>query len=827
MTDNIQDPHYNDTGNTYNPGTAQNPQQPQYNNPQSPEEEEIDIKAIVYTALNNWLLFTISIILLLGLAHLYLKRQPAIYESKASVLIKTDQRAPEEMFLLEDMGFNSMMGKENIDNEIGVLKSPDLIARIITSLELNTVYHREGRFGFYSPELYKNSPLYVRMEGVEPEKIPTRTEFTFTPSGTGFDLQSQYTLQGEEFNHSTTLDTLPTYLELPIGIFYIARQNDHTGQPRQFGNEPLKVSVCNAMQIARSYIQQLDIQPSTKTSTLLDITIKTPHRAKGEDFIAALISEYNRDAVQDKNTIAYNTSVFIEERLREISSELGEVEGQVEQFRQEHKVADIEAQVESYITRGETYETRRMEIETKLNLIRFIDEFIKNPDNRNKSIPNLGIEDPGLVALINEYNTLLLNKERIESSTSAENPSLKQITQQVNNMHQNIAVSLSNEIRAAQIALADLERENTITNKQIGNVPTLERQFTDILRQQEVKSNLYTFLLQKREETNLTQAAVAPKAKIIARPYSGNSPVSPKKPMIYAIFFMLGVALPAAYLFVRNYFRTKIEGVKDLEHLNNATLVGDIMKNDHSATSGENLVVKPDDDSVINEMFRTLRNNLLFMTHERDHNIILVTSTIPKEGKTFISANLARSLSLMDKKVLLIGADLRNPQVGSFLGLNKEPRGLSSYLAGHVNDYNEIIQEAEPNLYVMLSGAIPPNPNELLSNKRTGQMLNTLRREFDYIVIDTAPVGVVSDTFMIARYAHATLYVVRENFSEKDTIHFINNLATDRRLKNIGVVLNQTTLQKGIGAQNYGYKYTYRYKYRYSYGYSQDKENGQ
>ncbi len=789
------------------------------NNPQNGQEEELDLKTIVYTVLSNWLFYTVFIIASLAAGIYYIKTQMPIYESKASVLIKMDQRAPEEMFLLEDLGLSTMMGNENIDNEIGILKSPDLIARIITNLEMNTTYKRATRFGFFSPHLYKNSPLYVRMEGVEPQKINGPITLLFTPEGKGFIVDTEFPSDTERQTKRLYIDTLPAYVNIPAGRFYVTRQKE------EFGETPLLVTVCNAMDIARGNISNLTIQPNTKNSTLLDITIKSPNKAKGEDFIAALISEYNRDAVQDKNTIAYNTSVFIEERLKEISGELGEVEGQVEQFRQKHNVADIEAQVESYISRGETYETRRMEIETQLNLIRFIEDFISTPGNINKSIPNLGIKDPGLANLINEYNSLLLNKERIAESTSADNPSLRQISRQVKNMRDNIIVSVQNEKRASEIALTDLEREHTITNKQIGNVPTLERQFTDILRQQEVKSNLYTFLLQKREETNLTQAAVAPKAKIIARPYSGTSPVAPRKPIIYLVFLMIGIAIPSAFLFIREFFRTKIEGVKDLEALRNVNIIGDIMKTEFKTTETK-VVVKPNDDSVINEMFRTLRNNLLFMTRERDYNIIMVTSTIPKEGKTFISGNLARSLSLMDKKVLLIGMDLRNPQIGSFFGLTKNETGLSSYLAGHVKDYKSLIQELGPNLDILLTGPIPPNPNELLSRKETGQLLNAVRKEYDYVVLDTAPVGVVSDTFMISRYTHATLYVMRENFSHKDTIQFINNMAADRRLKNVGVVLNQTNMQKSFGRYNYGYKYTYRYKYRYRYGYAQDKENG-
>lgn len=772
---------------------------------------ELDIRQMVYIFISKWYLFTISVVILLVAGYLYLKTQTPIYESKASVLIKMEQNAPEELFLLQDMGFS--MGKNNIDNEIGVFKSPDLIARIVTSLELYTTYRYSSRFGFHSPELYKNSPIYVRMEDVEPEKIPGRIHFVFSPKREGYSVDATFSQNGSERSKEVLLDKLPGFIELPIGRFYVAKQEGvaHTGGA-------LEVVISNPTAVAQGYISSLDVTTFTKLSSLLELTLRTENRQKGEEFVMALISEYNTDAVKDKNTVAYNTSVFIEERLKDIARELGEVEEQVEEYRKEFQVADIQTQVGSYIRKNETYDTRRMEIETQLNLVKYIDDFIKNPVNKNKLVPNLGLKDPSLVALIGEYNTLLINRERIEGSTSADNPALKQINQQVNNMHQNIITSLTNEISASRIALSDLERENTITSSRMRNIPTVERGYIDILRQQEVKSNLFVYLLQKREETNLTQAAVAPKAKMIAKPHSGGSPIAPRRTIILAVFLLIGLAIPATILFIIDYFQTKVGGMKDLEGLTNCSIVGDIVKAE-GLNGGLSLVVKPNDDSVINEMFRTMRNNILFMTSERDYNIILITSTVPKEGKTFISINLARSLSLMDKRVLLVGADLRNPQLSRALGIPKREIGFSSYLAGHIQDYNELIEKVEPNFFVIQSGPIPPNPNELISKAKTGEFFNNIRKEFDYIVLDSAPVGVVSDTFLLAKYVHATLFVVREGFSEKDTIQFINNIAKDKRLKNIGVVLNYATFQKSHGRYKYGYKYSYRYRYGYAQGY--------
>lgn len=779
---------------------------------------EIDLKDILYVFLSKWYWFVISAVILTAAGYIYLKRQAPVYETKMSVLIKQEQNAPEEMLLLQDLGLTG--GKNNIDNEIGVFKSPDLVTKIVISQELYTKYHRDSRLNFYHPELYKNAPLYVRLENVKPDSISTHISITFSKSGNGFKAVADYTLNGETKSEKGEITTLPGYLNFAIGKFYVAKQ-----EGIDFGDGDLVVEIQNAAVVAREIIRNLSVSPSTKQSSLLELTLKIENRKKGEDILNALVAEYNKDAIADKNMVAYNTAVFIEERLKDIAKELGEVEVQVESFRKENQITDIPTQATAYLTRNEGYEKKRTEIETQLNLIKYIETFIANPANKNKLIPNLGINDPGLVEVINKYNETLINKERIESSTSENNPAYKNIKMQVESMHENIKASLANERRASEIGIRDLDREFTTTNSKIRNIPTIERQYSDILRQQNVKSNLFVFLLQKREETNLTQAGVAPKAKMIAKPFSGANPVAPKKAIILFVFFLVGLVIPGATIFLLDYFQTKIDGAKDLQKLRGISLVGDIAKVDTTNASNGVVVVKRDDDSVMTEMFRTLRNNLLFMIGEKDQNVILVTSTVPKEGKTFISANLAMSLSLMDKTVLVVGGDLRNPQIFSALGFSRWEKGVSSILAGLEEEYKPLVHEVDKNLYILPAGPIPPNPNELLSKPRLKELIETVKKDYDYIIIDSAPLGVVTDTLMLSKYADATLYVVREGYSEKDTVLFINNLVEDSRIHNAAVVLNQASEGGSSGRYKYGYKYAYSYRYRYGYvrGYGENK----
>ncbi|MEA5005242.1 MAG: polysaccharide biosynthesis tyrosine autokinase [Rikenellaceae bacterium] len=773
------------------------------------ETPEIDIKQLVFIFLNKWYLFTISAVVLLVLGIIYLKFQTPAYQVKTAVLIKEDQNNMQESFLLEDMGMKGF-AKSNIDNEIGTFKSPDMICKIVTDLELYTSYRYVHKTRFYEPDLYKNTPIYVRWEDMEPEKIPCAVKLTFTQkSGGKIKLEAEY--RGE--SKTLTIDKLPSIISLPIGKFYIAKHEGYTMEDR-----PLEVTIINAMSKARGIIGNMNIATTSKQSTQLDISYKTEVRAKGEDFLTALVEEYNRQAAEDKNKVAYNTAVFIEERLKNIAMELGDVEYQVEAFRKQNQVTDLPTQVSSYFTKSSSFDAQSLEIETQLNLITYIQNFISNPENKNKLVPNLGITDPGLISVIQSYNELLMQRERVQSSASEMNPASKQLNSQIATMHESIRASLANEKNASEIALRDLQRENTITTSKIHSIPTVSRQYTDILRQQEVKSALYTYLLQKREETNLTQAGVAPKAKLIARAYSSAGPVSPRRVIVMFVFLLIGLAIPALILFLIDYFQTKITGMGDMANLKDINVIGDIMKIDDFPDHGK-LVVKPNDTSVVNEMFRTMRNNLLFMLSEKEQNVILVTSTIAKEGKSFLAANLARSLSLMDKKTILVGADIRNPKLSHIIGIPKREVGFTSYLAGQIQDHNEIIEQIESNFYALQSGPIPPNPNELLSKRRAGELIHELKKEFDYVVIDSAPVGVVSDTFMLSKYADACIYVVRENYSEKDTVSFINNLVHDKRLRNVAVVLNMAVTPKTQGRYKYGYKYSYRYRYGYAQGY--------
>ncbi len=779
------------------------------------EENQIDIRRYVYLFLSKWYWFVFSVIFFIGFAFLYLKWTRPVYQAKMSVLIKQEQNSQDELFLLKDLGYGS--GKNNIDDEIGVFKSPDLMTKVITSLDLYTSYRQISKFRFYSGEMYNSTPLFIRWEDIEPEKIPSSVTFIITKNGNGIKVNADYFYKGIESSESVKIENLPAFIDLKIGKFSITKNAD-----RPMTSSPLKVVVSNPINVAKGILSGLNIVPVSKMSSLLDITLKIENPQKGIDILNKLLQDYNIDANTDKNMIASNTSIFIGERLKEIAGDLEKVETDVEDFLKRNKVVNLETQAGSYIQRNDTYETQRRDLETKLKLIGYIETFVGNNANRDKVIPNLGTTDPNLTAMISKYNQVLIDKERVQSGTSAENPAYIQYRQQAETMRESIKVSLQNEYRATQIAMQDLDKDNVVTNMRANTLPTVQRQYNEILREQSVKANLFTYLLQKREETNLTQAGVAPKGKQIARAYFAGQ-VSPKKPLVYMAFFLLAIFIPGLIIYLLDYFKTKIEGAKDLDKLRGTSVIGDITEVTQNQFEFGSVVVRRDDVSEVTEMFRTFRNNLLFMIGEREQKVILVTSTVPKEGKTFVAINLARSLAFMDKRVLIVGGDLRNPKLHTALGVQKPVKGFSTLLAGLEDHIREVILEIEPNLSFLPTGNIPPNPNELLSKPRTAQLMEILRRDYDYIVIDSAPMGLVTDSMLLSRFADATVYVMRDNYTEKESITFLNNIISDNKIHNVGVVLNYAgagmSKSKYNYAYRYGYRYNYAYRYKYGYGY--------
>ena len=767
------------------------------------KEHEIDIKEFLFKLLMHWRWFLLSIILCIAYGALKIYRSTPLYSTQELVMIKDSRSSGNNEFLLELSG----MGRTNMENEIAMLSSPDICAKVVTALELYTTYRIQGQFGMREREMYGDDcPLYVRLENVAPDSIYS-VYLEITPLKDRFEIS----VGGRVYSVRTS--DMPIQLETTSGLFYIDFKNGFPMPERM-----ITVSVNNPKAISWMYAGSLTINESGDNSTLLNISIVGQHPVKCKDFIMKLIDIYNDETTNDKNTVSRNTSIFIDARIKEISKELGEVEETVEDFQKTHQITDLSSAANAYFQRSNANEQELSKLETQLNLIKFVENFILNSDNSNKLIPNISLSDVGISNLIARYNEEVLSRERLVKATSDANPALIQLNENIAAMKQGIVTAISNVKRTTQISKENLEQENVINSARVRTVPQLDRQLSEIFRQQKVKEDLYIYLLKIREETSLQQAAISPKAKIITEPVASFAPIAPNAQTIMMYSLIAGLLIPLLLVVIRDFFRVKIGSLEDLTKMLEAPYIGEISKN---SDSNSVVVVKKNANTSIVELFRALRNNINFIIASSNKKVILVTSTLSGEGKTFVSINLAMSFALMDKKVLLAGLDIRNPKLSQNLGLKKN-LGATSYLSGSENDFHKLIHQStfSENLDIMQAGSIPPNPNELLVSERLDMMIEALRNEYDIIIIDTAPVGLVSDTFLLNRIADMFIYVTRENVTPKPTVEYINSIYNEQKLNNMYVILNATVLDK----KKYGYS-RYKYGYKYYYGYYSDKGN--
>ncbi|MBN1462933.1 MAG: polysaccharide biosynthesis tyrosine autokinase [Paludibacteraceae bacterium] len=763
------------------------------------QEDVLNIKELLFQYLSYWKWMLASVVLCILLAGFYLLKTNKEYEIKTSILIKEEDSGMSELAILDELGLAS--GKNNIDNEIEILKSADLIRNTIYATNYHIVYSQ--KVGLRKLKLYSDSPLLITIQHCNLDTLQDMISMYITKSGANYSIETSYKGQFWEY----TTNTLPTTIGLPLGRIKI-----EPNPSIPFTNEELFVSVVNPEKVAVSISKNIKITPTSKKSSVISLSIQNENTERGKAFLQKLIELYNLQAVEDKNQIAYNTGIFIDERLKSLSIELSNVEQNVENFKTSNKITDISSEAKLFLEQTGTNEQKLKEVETQLNIVGYVSDFVNEEKNKNKLIPNLGITDVGLSVLINKYNELTLEKERIESASTSANPILTNIVSQLNNMRSGIKNSVSNVKKTLLIAKKDLNKEGNLTSDKIQQIPRIEREFIEIKRQQQIKETLYLFLLQKREETNLTLAATAPKAKIVSQPRADSTPVSPKKSIIILIALILGIVIPVIIIYIKNLFELKITNREELEKLCKVPLLGEIPKN----TEDKNIVVGINDTSSMTELFRSLRNDLTFIVSEPTKKIIAVTSTVSGEGKTFIATNLACTFAMIDKKVLLVGLDIRNPSLANYIGLEKK-QGITSYLATG-GDFENLIEKStlNANLDIIQAGIIPPNPNELLNKDALDNLFNELRKRYDYILLDTAPVGIISDTFLVNRISDMTLYVTRENITEKASILYLNELYKNNRLTNLYVVYNDSDIEK----KRYGY--SSKHYYGYSYGYKKN-----
>ena len=695
---------------------------------------------------------------------------------------------------------------------------------VVNNLGLFVTYMDEDEFP--SKELYHTSPVLVSLTHQEADKLPGRMEINMILQPTGA-LGVQITVGEKEYRKQ--FDKLPAVFPTDEGTIAFFANNDTLSAvcPENITKERHITAFINRpFSVLKEYVSSLSIAPTSKTTSVVVISLENTNTRRGRDYINKLLEMYNINANNDKNEVAQKTAEFIDERIGIISKELGSTEQDLENFKRSAGITDLSSEAQIALTGNAEYEKKRVENQTQINLVMDLQRYMKG--NEYEVLPsNIGLQDAASAGAIDRYNQMLVERKRLLRTSTENNPTIINLDTSIRAMRTNVQATLDATLKGLQITKEDLAREASRYSRRINDAPTQERQFVSIARQQEIKSGLYLMLLQKREENAITLAATANNAKIIDEALADDNPISPKKTIVYLAALVLGVGLPVGVIYLIGLTKFKIEGRADVEKLTSLPVVGDIPLADEKTGS---IAVFENQNNLMSETFRNVRTNLQFML-ENGKNVILVTSTISGEGKSFISANLAISLSLLGKKVVIVGLDIRKPGLNKVFNIPKKEHGITQYLTNTTANLMDFVQPSDinKNLFILPGGTVPPNPTELLARGGLEKAIETLKANFDYVILDTAPVGMVTDTLLIGRVADLSVYVCRADYTHKAEFTLINELAENNKLPNLCIAVNGLDLNSRKYGYYYGYgKYGKYYGYgkRYGYGYGYGEKHG-
>ena len=788
-------------------------------------EEQVNIQELLFRYLIHWPWFVVSIIICIACAWGYLRLTTPIYNISATVLIKDEKKGGGASMSsdLEKMGLEGFVSSSsNVDNEIEVLRSKSLSREVVNNLGLFVTYMDEDEFP--SKELYHTSPVLVSLTHQEADKLPGRMEINMILQPTGA-LGVQITVGEKEYRKQ--FDKLPAVFPTDEGTVAFFANNDTLSAvcPENITKERHITAFINRpFSVLKEYVNSLSIAPTSKTTSVVVISLENTNTRRGRDYINKLLEMYNINANNDKNEVAQKTAEFIDERIGIISKELGSTEQDLENFKRSAGITDLSSEAQIALTGNAEYEKKRVENQTQINLVMDLQRYMKG--NEYEVLPsNIGLQDAASAGAIDRYNQMLVERKRLLRTSTENNPTIINLDTSIRAMRTNVQATLDATLKGLQITKEDLAREASRYSRRINDAPTQERQFVSIARQQEIKSGLYLMLLQKREENAITLAATANNAKIIDEALADDNPISPKKTIVYLAALVLGVGLPVGVIYLIGLTKFKIEGRADVEKLTSLPVVGDIPLADEKTGS---IAVFENQNNLMSETFRNVRTNLQFML-ENGKNVILVTSTISGEGKSFISANLAISLSLLGKKVVIVGLDIRKPGLNKVFNIPKKEHGITQYLTNTTANLMDFVQPSDinKNLFILPGGTVPPNPTELLARGGLEKAIETLKANFDYVILDTAPVGMVTDTLLIGRVADLSVYVCRADYTHKAEFTLINELAENNKLPNLCIAVNGLDLNSRKYGYYYGYgKYGKYYGYGKRYGYGYGEKHG-
>ena len=777
-----------------------------------------------FLCLSQWRWILLSVFLCCGIALWHILTTQPVYQRTATIMIKDDSNSSmingSVGAVFSDMGVG--VTESNVYNEMLAIQAPALLTETGKRLDYNVNYEKPGTF--HNIPLYgERLPVKVIFHSLTPEDFGT---LTLTLKGTNSFELSEFTYNGEEDPQERVIKgRFNTMINTPLGkitVLPTAGLRDYLED-----NRPIAVSRSDYYSMTNRIGANLSTNLAETKGTLIAITFSDVLPQRAEDVINTLLDVYKEKWVEDKNQMTIATSKFITERLGVIERELGDVDQNISSYKSSHLLPDVKAASGIYMQMAQENASEIMKLNTQKAIATFVQSFLKENVKNNQLLPvNTGIDNRGIELQINEYNNTLLDRNNLVTNSSEKNPLLATYDQKLESLRSSLLSGINNLIVSLNTQIKHWEQSENRTSEQIASNPEQAKYLQAVGREQKVKEALYLFLLQKREENELSQAFTAYNTRIISPPCGSIYPVSPVRRNIMLIAFAIGLAIPIGLIYLRESLDTKLRGRKDLENVK-VPFVGEIpfCKNRHvkrglmfwkkKSETGRHLVVKAGVRNVVNEAFRIVRTNLEFMLRNSDGKVILITSFNPGSGKSFIAMNMASSFALKGKRVLVIDGDLRHGTSSKYVGTPEE--GLSDYLSGQVDNVQRVIVQDyhNPTLYVLPIGTMPPNPTELLQNERMTSAVSELRQQFDYVFIDCPPIEVVADTQILAPMADRTIFIVRTGLLERSMIREIDKLYDSAKYPNMSLILNGS---KGHG-DRHGYRYRYGYGYGYGYGY--------
>ncbi len=782
---------------------------------QEENSSEFNLGLILHHFLLNWKLFAISVVVCLCVAAFYIYNSTRVYQVSAKILIQDDEKGSfaSQMDVLNDFGFQGTTS--NVENEIEVINSYSVVRGAVLDAGLYISYSEPKLIG--TTPIYKmSSPVNAVIKESDLENLNSSLRISLSVnSDSVYEVSYMYEneLEALEIESETELvETFPYLLQTVKGDVLLTRNEEVETV------SDVNIVIAPLMAAAASYKSSLSIAPVSKTASVAFVAASTTVPANGIDFIDALIVSYNNVTNEDKRQVSQDTKDFIQQRIEVINGELSEKERNLANYKKNNQLLSPEIDAPQVLRNKDEYVKKMESMELVMENSKFLIAFVNNPKNDLQMIPStMGLtSDASLASLITKYNAEVAVRNQLLLTATAENPALKLQTETVRGLQNDIREALKAYDASLAAQYQTLKKITDEYTSRLRMSPDMERSLIEITRERDIKSELYVMLLQKYEETALSLAVTANNLRCIDPAMCSAAPIAPRKNMIFAVALFIGLLLPSAFIYLKELLRTKISNPDEVQELTTLPLVATVPIAANVTARSKAIVVRANHNDIMAEAFRTLRTNLQFLMKKTEGKVIMFTSTTSGEGKTFVSANFAVSLAVLGKKVLMMGVDIRRPRLAEVFNINPKAEGITSYLCADEKDVamldDFIIPSTEVhNLYLLPAGIVPPNPAELLSGPNLDVALNYLSKKFDYVVMDTAPVGLVTDSLILSRVADAVVYVSRVDYTDKSAFEFLNSLVKEEKLRNVSIVVNGEDMDKRKRGYGYGNKYSTGY----------------